>query len=148
MNSTRRVFVATTCATVAGTLTGCGGGSSPTGATSVPSASTPPIASELRVPLMAVGATVPASVNLVGGLVTPLAVTRLTEAQVVAVSLICTHQGCTVGLPQSSGGTLDCPCHGSRFRVSGQVVQGPASRALASFPATINGTEVVVNTRV
>jgi Rieske Fe-S protein len=97
---------------------------------------------------MAVGETVAASASLVAGLVTPLAVTRLTAAEVVAVSRVCTHQGCTVALPDAPGATLDCPCHGSRFRVNGQVVNGPATRALSQFPARIVGNEVVVDVGV
>jgi Rieske Fe-S protein len=100
----------------------------------------------VRVPLMEVGQTVAAAVSLVGGLTTPLAVTRLSASEVAAVSRICTHQGCTVALPSSAGGTLDCPCHGSRFRTNGQVVNGPAARALSSFPAVIRGNEVVIST--
>ena len=89
-----------------------------------------------------------ASVNLVGGLVTPLAVTRLSETEAVTVSRICTHQGCTVALPGAPGATLDCPCHGSRFQTNGQVVNGPAARALSAFPTRIVGTVVVVDTNV
>ncbi|SEF72848.1 Tat (twin-arginine translocation) pathway signal sequence [Nonomuraea solani] len=41
----------------------------------------------------------------------------------------CTHQGCTVA--SVSGGTINCPCHGSKFSAStGAVVRGPAKRAL------------------
>jgi Rieske Fe-S protein len=93
---------------------------------------------------MAVGQTVGASANLVGGLQTPLAVTRVSQTEVAAVSRICTHMSCTVNLPTSAGGTLDCPCHGSRFRATGQVVNGPASRPLFQFPARIQGNEVVI----
>jgi Rieske Fe-S protein len=93
---------------------------------------------------MGVGETVAASASLVGGLDTPLAVTRLTETEVAAVSRVCTHMGCTVALPASRGGTLDCPCHGSRFQAGGGVVQGPAVRDLSSFPAVIRGGEVVI----
>jgi cytochrome b6-f complex iron-sulfur subunit len=93
---------------------------------------------------MGVGETVGASANLVGNLQTPIAVTRTSETEVIAVSRVCTHEGCTVSLPASSGGTLDCPCHGSRFRTSGQVIQGPAARSLFSFPARIQGSEVVI----
>jgi len=94
---------------------------------------------------MGVGESVATSVTLVGGLVTPLAVTRLGAAEAVTVSRICTHQGCTVALPGTPGGTLDCPCHGSRFRTDGQVVNGPAVRTLSSFPTRIVGNEVVVS---
>ena len=93
---------------------------------------------------MGVGQTVGASANLVGGLVTPIAVTRVSETEVVAVSRVCTHEGCIVALPSASGTTLDCPCHGSRFRSSGQVVNGPANRPLFRFPARIAGNEVIV----
>jgi Rieske Fe-S protein len=143
VKTTRRVFVVTTGATVAGTFAGCGGGgSSPSSPSAPPTA--PPISGEIRVPLMGIGETVTASANLVGGLQTPLAVTRVSQTEVVAVSRICTHMSCTVNLPTSSGGTLDCPCHGSRFRTTGQVVNGPAARALFQFPARIQGNEVII----
>jgi Rieske Fe-S protein len=93
---------------------------------------------------MAVGETVATSVNLVGALETPLAVTRTSATRVVAVSRICTHQGCTVALPGPGVASLDCPCHGSRFQVDGQVVNGPAARPLGAFPAVIRGTQVVI----
>ena len=44
-----------------------------------------------------------------------------------AISLICTHLGCTVE-EQSDG--FACPCHGSRYDSQGQVLRGPAARAL------------------
>jgi hypothetical protein len=90
LKTSRRVFVVATSATVASTFAGCGGGSSPSGPSSPPPTS-PPITGEVRVPLMAVGQTVAASANLVGGLATPIAVTRVSEAEVIAVSRVCTH---------------------------------------------------------
>lgn len=44
-----------------------------------------------------------------------------------ALSLVCTHLGCTVG--QVAGG-FACPCHGSRYDAQGSVTRGPASRPL------------------
>ena len=44
-----------------------------------------------------------------------------------AVSLVCTHLGCTVA--RSKAG-FACPCHGSRFDNMGKVVAGPAPRPL------------------
>jgi cytochrome b6-f complex iron-sulfur subunit len=89
-----------------------------------------------------VGLTVAATGQLLTPL--PLAITRLTDAKAVAVSRICTHEGCTVNLPVASLLTLNCPCHGSRFEVTGQVVNGPAARPLASFATMIVGDQVVV----
>lgn len=135
-------MVATGTAAVAAAA-GCGGGSTtdPTPVGTPPPAPTP-APNLLRVPLPAVGQTVAATGQLLTPL--PLAVSRLTETVVVAVSRICTHEGCTVELPQAAGQTLDCPCHGSRFQVTGLVVNGPAGRPLASFPSVIDGDEVVI----
>jgi Rieske Fe-S protein len=145
--SDRRVFVRVAGLAATGALAGCGPGTpgapSRTPASPGPTV-TPNASSEVRLALMPVGATETVSVNLVGGLLTPLAVTRTGDTQVVAVSRICTHEGCTIGLPAGAGGTLDCPCHGSRFRVDGTVVNGPANRPLGRFAATIEAAEVVV----
>ncbi|MGA1265118.1 MAG: FAD-dependent oxidoreductase [Prochlorothrix sp.] len=48
-----------------------------------------------------------------------------------ALSLTCTHQGCTVQ-PQGEEGYL-CPCHGALYGQSGQVAGGPAKRNLSRF---------------
>lgn len=47
-----------------------------------------------------------------------------------ALSATCTHLGCTVRADAESGGFV-CPCHGSRYDAEGQVLGGPAPRALS-----------------
>jgi len=47
-----------------------------------------------------------------------------------ALSLVCTHLGCTVGV--QSGG-FACPCHGSRFNRDGYPVKGPATAPLKTL---------------
>ncbi|MBM3497093.1 MAG: ubiquinol-cytochrome c reductase iron-sulfur subunit [Armatimonadetes bacterium] len=46
---------------------------------------------------------------------------------VAAISLICTHLGCIV---QRLTEEFRCPCHGSVFGAAGEVLAGPAPRAL------------------
>ena len=48
-----------------------------------------------------------------------------------AISLTCTHQGCTVK-PQANG-EFHCPCHGAVYDANGKVIKGPAKRDLAKF---------------
>jgi isorenieratene synthase len=51
--------------------------------------------------------------------------------QKAAISLTCTHQGCTVQ-PQANG-EFHCPCHGAVFDQRGKVMSGPAERDLPQF---------------
>ncbi|GHE01801.1 Rieske (2Fe-2S) protein [Streptomyces alanosinicus] len=56
-------------------------------------------------------------------------VTQPKKGDFKAFSAICTHQGCTVD--KVADGTIDCPCHGSKFHVAdGSVAHGPAARPL------------------
>jgi nitrite reductase/ring-hydroxylating ferredoxin subunit len=47
---------------------------------------------------------------------------------VYAISATCTHLGCTVSRAAKG---FECPCHGSKFGENGNVLAGPAPRALA-----------------
>ena len=60
---------------------------------------------------------------------------------VVAFNSTCTHQGCSVAWESSE---FACPCHGSKFSASGDVTEGPATEALATYEAKIEDAQVLV----
>ena len=61
---------------------------------------------------------------------------------VTAHSVICTHQGCTVG---EAGKNLACPCHGSLYNgQSGDVINGPAQKALTTYKVAQVSNEIYI----
>lgn len=54
-----------------------------------------------------------------------LAAYRNEQGQLHVVSAVCTHMGCVVHWNNAEQ-SWDCPCHGSRFSVDGEVLEGPA----------------------
>lgn len=72
----------------------------------------------------------------------PIVVAQPQAGTAVAFSAICTHMGCTVA---PAGTQLKCPCHGSVFEAAtGQVVDGPAARALTPVAVHVAGNQVVL----
>ncbi|WP_449386097.1 QcrA and Rieske domain-containing protein [Cellulomonas soli] len=65
----------------------------------------------------------------------PIVLVQPTEGAVVAVSAVCTHQGCTVTV---DGDQLSCPCHGSVFTFEGANVSGPAKTPLPAFAVHVS----------
>ena len=71
-------------------------------------------------------------------------ITQPTAGEFKAFSKICTHQQCPVGSVE--GGTINCPCHGSKYSIEdGSVVNPPAPQPLAEAQVTVSGGQVVVN---
>jgi len=60
----------------------------------------------------------------------PAAVYRGLDGNIHVRSAVCTHMGCYVHWNDAER-TWDCPCHGSRFKVNGDVLAGPAEEPLA-----------------
>jgi len=59
----------------------------------------------------------------------------------IALSLVCTHLGCTVSVTPEG---MVCPCHGSRFDRLGKVLSGPADKPLVRLTIEQNGTDLIV----
>jgi Rieske Fe-S protein len=60
-----------------------------------------------------------------------LAVYRDEQLRLHVHSASCPHMGCIVAWNNAER-TWDCPCHGSCFRATGEIVHGPATASLAT----------------
>jgi carotenoid phi-ring synthase / carotenoid chi-ring synthase len=58
-----------------------------------------------------------------------------------AISLTCSHQGCTVA--KQEDGSFICPCHGAKYDQNGKILKGPATRDLGKFKVKNKGKDKV-----
>ncbi len=81
-----------------------------------------------------------------GGRVFPerrVVVTQPTAGEFRGFGIVCTHDGCE--LNAVADGTINCPCHGSRYAITdGSVVQGPARTGLRVEQVAVDGDSVVL----
>ena len=78
----------------------------------------------------------------------PAVIVQLPSGSFVAYDAVCTHQGCTVEWAGQDS-ILFCPCHGAAFDAAndGQVLQGPARRALPSLPLVVDQASGTISLR-
>jgi Rieske Fe-S protein len=89
----------------------------------------------------------PASAVPVGGGVVYKAakviVTQPKAGEYKAWSNVCTHSGCAID--KVAGGTMNCPCHGSKFAVAdASVTAGPASSPLEEKTIKVVGGKITL----
>jgi Rieske Fe-S protein len=131
---TRRSVLAGACVTCAAAVAGCASyGSGPK------TAAPPPPAGAAAGALVST-----ADVPVGGGVILSaqsVVVTQPTAGTFKAFDTTCTHQGCTVN--EVAGGTINCPCHGSKFNVAdGSVANGPAKKPLPAKAVKVDGNAV------
>ena len=72
-----------------------------------------------------------------------LVITQPQAGTFKAFSARCTHAGCQVA--EVKGGTINCPCHGSAFRIAdGSVAQGPAPAPLSQKKISVKGSAITL----
>src|SRR5262245_51325902 len=133
--SRRAVLLGAGAAGAAGVLAACGDGpvNSPQ-----PTAGTTPV-DPVRIPID--------FVPIGGGYIDfkrGVIVTQPEAGQFRGFDANCTHARCHI--TWVADGLIQCPCHGSEFRISdGSVARGPATRSLDARTVTVDGDVVVVS---
>jgi Rieske Fe-S protein len=138
---TRQQFVVS--AGLAGVALGasaCAGYGQPPTAPATNTAANQPVSPAVAGTAIAVTADVPVGSGVI---VDDVVVTQPTAGVFRAFAAVCTHAGCA--LADVSDGTINCPCHGSKFNLDGTVANGPAARPLESKSVTVNGDEIAVS---
>jgi Rieske Fe-S protein len=141
--TTRRGLIAgVSLAGLAGTLAACGGSSAPVAGGTASSGTSPaPGAGPGHA-----GSTLSSTSEIpVGGgkvfTAARVVVTQPTAGEFKGFSAVCTHMQCI--LDQVAAGTIDCPCHGSRFSaIDGHVVAGPALSPLPAQPLKVQSGQI------
>jgi Rieske Fe-S protein len=81
-----------------------------------------------------------------GGRVFPelrVVVTQPFAGEFRGFGIVCTHDQCE--LNSVAGGTINCPCHGSRFALTdGSVVRGPALTGLRKEKLAVDGGRILL----
>jgi cytochrome b6-f complex iron-sulfur subunit len=68
-----------------------------------------------------------------------------TGNRIFALSQKCPHLGCRVPFCESSG-RFECPCHGSKYDIGGEWIEGPAPRGMDRYVLKLSGGSLVVDT--
>lgn len=67
---------------------------------------------------------------------------RASDGTYSAVFTRCMHQGCQV---EPAGDRLACPCHGSEYRLTGELLRGPAERPLQRYTVTTDSEHIYIH---
>lgn len=137
--TSRREFIATSAASAVAALlaTACGGGAS-----NFTGVNTGPVSLSVQVSNYSALANVGGMAQVDNG-GTPIAAVRTGANSFAAFSLICPHNGCTVGV-SSSTSTFVCPCHGAQFASSGVWTGGQRTSNLQSLTTSYDATTGVL----
>mgnify|MGYP006140420205 CR=1 FL=1 len=72
----------------------------------------------------------------------PICLFKLDETQYIASLMSCTHKACELEI---GGGIYSCPCHGSEFSMTGELLEGPAEENLKTFKTTTDEDHIYIH---
>lgn len=67
--------------------------------------------------------------------------------RVYALADRCSHRGCSLHEGELNDDTVTCPCHGSTFRLDGNIVKGPATSPQPAFDVRTSEGKVEIRRR-
>jgi len=117
------------CALAAGMSMACGGGSTPATAPPPPPTGGPLTTTDTKAEMLALPNDTVRDYRNLGNFFLIKDATGI-----YAMTAVCTHMGCIVGLP--AGTVITCPCHGSQYALGGGNLLGPATLPLVHFAVT------------
>jgi Rieske Fe-S protein len=152
LSVSRRQFCAgacqvASCAALATIASACGDGSSPNSpsapATTLGTLSGQFSGSSVRLNTAGTALDTVGGAALVESIAGVFLVARTSTSGFGALDAVCTHEGCTIN--GAAGDIYVCPCHGSRYSRTGQVVNGPAKANLRQYATSFSDGVVTIS---
>ncbi|ORV83475.1 ubiquinol-cytochrome c reductase iron-sulfur subunit [Mycolicibacterium iranicum] len=122
----------------AAAVAACSGGSDSSASESPADESSAPESSKPTGEALATTAEVPVGSGVIVG---EVVLTQPVAGDYKGFSAVCTHTGCLIN--EVADGTINCPCHGSKFSLDGAVANGPASKPLEPVAIRVQGDSIV-----
>ena len=126
------------------TLAACSSGDSGSGSSSSASSDSSASSESTSETSAAAGAALTPTADVPVGsgvIVGEVVVTQPVAGDFKGLSAVCTHAGCLVN--EIADGTINCPCHGSKYSLDGAVVNGPATKPLPPVAIEVQGDSIV-----
>jgi cytochrome b6-f complex iron-sulfur subunit len=82
--------------------------------------------------------------NRIGMLGGKPAIVLRNNGELVALSAVCTHLGCTVAF-NAGANIFQCPCHGGKYDRDGNVIAGPPPQPLERINIRVENDKIVLS---
>ena len=66
------------------------------------------------------------------------------NGKLTACSAVCTHLGCLVHWDNAQQ-LIACPCHGAKYKQTGEIISGPQPLPLPVFKARVDGENLIIS---
>ena len=67
------------------------------------------------------------------------------DKNITVLSRKCPHLGCELQIDERHG-QIACPCHGSRFKLTGKYIGGPAQKDMSLYKYKLDSNNIIITT--